>query len=146
MMSLSLLAQQDNGAGGVLAGLAGFVIVFWVLALLATAFWLWMLIAAITNLAFYHRFSAVSAVPQGHNLGHWVITVPVAGAGIIGSRGWSGWLWPGSEGARNQFPPCWRGWQGARLAVAGVNGKAAAEPPAPVRIPLTAANTPTVAI
>ena len=66
--------------------------------------------------------------------------------GIIPSRGWSGWLGRGSEGARNQFPPYWRGWQGARLAVAGVNGKAAAEPPAAGRIQLTAANTPTVAM
>ena len=42
------------------------------------------LIAAITNLAFYHRFSAVPAVPQGHHLGLWVVLVPVAGALIIG--------------------------------------------------------------
>jgi hypothetical protein len=49
MLNLSLLAQQDNGAGSLFAGLAGIVIVFRVLALLATVFWLWMLIAAITN-------------------------------------------------------------------------------------------------
>ncbi|HZL43447.1 MAG TPA: chloride channel protein, partial [Verrucomicrobiae bacterium] len=42
------------------------------------------LIAAITNLAFYQRFSAVSAVPQGHHLGLWVVLVPVAGALLIG--------------------------------------------------------------
>lgn len=42
------------------------------------------LIAAITNLAFYHRFSAASAVPQGHHLGLWVVLVPVAGALVIG--------------------------------------------------------------
>lgn len=42
------------------------------------------LIAAITNLAFYHRFSAAPVVPQGHHLGYWVILVPVAGAIIIG--------------------------------------------------------------
>ena len=42
------------------------------------------LIAAITNLVFYHRFSAVPAVPQGHHLGYWVVLVPVAGALIIG--------------------------------------------------------------
>src|SRR5664280_3331874 len=42
------------------------------------------LIAAITNLAFYHRFSAAPAVPQGHHLGLWVVLVPVAGALIIG--------------------------------------------------------------
>lgn len=42
------------------------------------------LIAAITNLAFYHRFSAAAAVPQGHHLGLWVVLVPVAGALVIG--------------------------------------------------------------
>ncbi len=42
------------------------------------------LIAAITNLAFYHRFSAAPAVPQGHHLGLWVVLVPVAGALVIG--------------------------------------------------------------
>ena len=40
---------------------------------------LW-LIATITNLAFYHRFSSLPAVPQEHHLGYWVIAVPVAGA------------------------------------------------------------------
>jgi CIC family chloride channel protein len=44
---------------------------------------LW-LIAAITNLAFYHRLSVAPAVPQGHGLGFWVVLVPVAGALIIG--------------------------------------------------------------
>jgi chloride channel protein, CIC family len=42
------------------------------------------LIAAITNLAFYHRFSATSAVPQGHHLGLWVVLVPVVGALVVG--------------------------------------------------------------
>jgi chloride channel protein, CIC family len=42
------------------------------------------LIAAITNLAFYHRFSAAPAIPQGNHLGYWVVLVPVAGALIIG--------------------------------------------------------------
>jgi CIC family chloride channel protein len=44
---------------------------------------LW-LIAVITNLAFYHRFSAVSVTPQGHHLGYWVVLVPMVGALIIG--------------------------------------------------------------
>src|ERR1039458_3347825 len=44
------------------------------------------LIAAITNLAFYHRFSAAPAVPQGHHLGLWVVLVPVAGALLIRSE------------------------------------------------------------
>jgi chloride channel protein, CIC family len=42
------------------------------------------LIAAITNLAFYHRLSASPAVPQGNHLGAWVVVVPVAGALVIG--------------------------------------------------------------
>src|ERR1035438_4657738 len=42
------------------------------------------LIAAITNLAFYHRFSTAPAIPSGHHLGFWVVLVPVAGALIIG--------------------------------------------------------------
>ena len=44
---------------------------------------LW-LIAAITNLAFYHRFSTATAMPQGNHLGYWVVLVPVIGALIIG--------------------------------------------------------------
>ncbi len=42
------------------------------------------LIAAITNLAFYLRFSAAPAIPQGHHLGLWVVLVPVVGALIVG--------------------------------------------------------------
>ena len=44
---------------------------------------LW-LIAAITNLAFYHRLSAAPAIPQGQQLGVWVVLVPVAGALVVG--------------------------------------------------------------
>ena len=44
---------------------------------------LW-LIAVITNLAFFHRFSAESALPQQSHLGYWVIIVPVIGALVIG--------------------------------------------------------------
>jgi H+/Cl- antiporter ClcA/predicted transcriptional regulator len=42
------------------------------------------LIAAITNLAFYHRFSTATALPLGNHLGYWVVLVPVAGALAIG--------------------------------------------------------------
>ncbi|HEX3797712.1 MAG TPA: chloride channel protein [Verrucomicrobiae bacterium] len=42
------------------------------------------LIAVITNLSFYQKFSSASAVPQGNHLGAWVIIVPVIGALIIG--------------------------------------------------------------
>lgn len=44
---------------------------------------LW-LIAAITNLAFFHRFSTAPVVPQDAHLGYLVIAVPVIGALIIG--------------------------------------------------------------
>lgn len=44
---------------------------------------LW-LIAVITNLAFFHRFSAALALPQNHHLGAWVVLVPVVGALIVG--------------------------------------------------------------
>ncbi len=42
------------------------------------------LIAAITNLSFYHRLSTQAVTPQGHHLGYWVVLVPVIGALIIG--------------------------------------------------------------
>lgn len=48
------------------------------------AFGLVRLIAIITNLAFYQRVSSAEAVPQGHQLGYWVILVPVVGALLIG--------------------------------------------------------------
>ena len=44
---------------------------------------LW-LIAVITNLAFFHRFSSAASIPADHHLGAWVILVPVAGALCIG--------------------------------------------------------------
>ena len=44
---------------------------------------LW-LIAVITNLAFFQRLSASTALPQQNHLGLWVIVVPVIGALIIG--------------------------------------------------------------
>ncbi|HVU07493.1 MAG TPA: chloride channel protein [Verrucomicrobiae bacterium] len=42
------------------------------------------LINVITNLSFYHRFSAANATPADHPLGIFVILVPVLGALIIG--------------------------------------------------------------
>jgi len=44
---------------------------------------LW-LIAVITNVAFFFRFSAAPVTPQGNHLGYWVIAIPVIGALIIG--------------------------------------------------------------
>jgi CIC family chloride channel protein len=51
-------------------------------ALLAKAL-LW-LIALITNIAYFQRFSALPGVPQEHHIGYWSIFVPVLGAIIIG--------------------------------------------------------------
>jgi H+/Cl- antiporter ClcA/predicted transcriptional regulator len=48
------------------------------------AYGLIWLIAAMTNLAFYHRWSAAPAVPQGNHLGWWVVLVPVVGGIAIG--------------------------------------------------------------
>lgn len=48
------------------------------------AYALTWLISVITHLAFYQRWSALPATPQGHHLGVWVIIVPVIGAVIIG--------------------------------------------------------------
>jgi CIC family chloride channel protein len=42
------------------------------------------LIALVTNLAFYGRFSTASVMPAGHHLGAWVIVVPVVGAVLVG--------------------------------------------------------------
>ncbi|MDB6110680.1 MAG: Chloride channel protein, partial [Pedosphaera sp.] len=42
------------------------------------------LIAVITNLAFFHRFSWLPVTPQEAHLGYGVILIPVAGALIIG--------------------------------------------------------------
>jgi H+/Cl- antiporter ClcA/CBS domain-containing protein len=44
---------------------------------------LW-LIAAITNLAFFHTLSARPSLPEQNHLGWWLLLVPVAGALIIG--------------------------------------------------------------
>jgi chloride channel protein, CIC family len=44
---------------------------------------LW-LIAVITNLSFFHRFSSLGALPEQHHLGLWVVLVPVIGAVVVG--------------------------------------------------------------
>ena len=51
-------------------------------ALVAKAL-LW-LIAAITNLAFFMRFSTAPVTPESNHLGIWVVAVPIAGAIAIG--------------------------------------------------------------
>jgi H+/Cl- antiporter ClcA len=54
-----------------------------VISALVAKFLLW-LIAVITNISFFHRFSSVNALPEYNTLGWWVILVPVVGAVIIG--------------------------------------------------------------
>lgn len=63
--------------------LSAMAIVLGIISSLVAYALLW-LIATITNLAFYQRFSSLPAVPQGHHLGYWVIGVPMVGALIIG--------------------------------------------------------------
>jgi hypothetical protein len=52
METLCVLAQQPDGGGGggdLLGGALGLACVFWVLAIVASLFWLWMLIDALMN-------------------------------------------------------------------------------------------------
>ncbi|HTO77399.1 MAG TPA: chloride channel protein [Thermoanaerobaculia bacterium] len=42
------------------------------------------LIAVITNLAYFHRYSSAFVSPAGHHLGEWSVLVPVVGGLIIG--------------------------------------------------------------
>jgi Phospholipase_D-nuclease N-terminal len=50
---MQLLALLDSalpeGGGGMVVGLGAFVLVIWALVILATVFWLWMLIDALVN-------------------------------------------------------------------------------------------------
>jgi CIC family chloride channel protein len=66
MILLSLLALPIGAIGAIVAKLL-----------------LW-LIALLTNVSFYGRFSAAPVTPEGNHLGYWVIAVPVLGALIIG--------------------------------------------------------------
>lgn len=63
--------------------LSAMAVVIGVISSLVAWVLLW-LIAVITNLAFFHRFSAVTALPQDSHLGAWIIIVPVIGALLIG--------------------------------------------------------------
>jgi Phospholipase_D-nuclease N-terminal len=49
MSSLCLLAQQPDEGGGLLGGALGLMCIVWMLVILASLFWLWMLIDALTN-------------------------------------------------------------------------------------------------
>lgn len=63
--------------------LSGMAVIIAGISTLVAAALLW-LIATITNLAFFHQWSANPALPQAHHLGYWVIAVPVVGALMIG--------------------------------------------------------------
>ncbi len=66
MVLISFLA----GGVGLLAGLIAYA--------------LYKLIGLFTNIAFYHRFTAEFISPRYHQLGGWVILVPVIGGIIVG--------------------------------------------------------------
>ncbi len=64
--------------------LSGMALVIGVVSAVVAKILIW-LIAVITNLAFFHRFSADATVtPQDAHLGLWVIPIPIIGALIIG--------------------------------------------------------------
>jgi CIC family chloride channel protein len=73
----------DHSACPRMVLLSAMALVVGAISSLAAYVLLW-LIAAITNLAFYQRWSAAAVTPQGHHLGWWVVVVPVIGALIIG--------------------------------------------------------------
>ncbi len=45
----ALFAQQDNGAGAAAGGILSFMLVVWILGILASLFWLWMLIDVLVS-------------------------------------------------------------------------------------------------
>ena len=47
--AMLVFAQDSPDAGGLLGGLFSFLCVLWVLAILASIFWVWMLIDALVN-------------------------------------------------------------------------------------------------
>jgi hypothetical protein len=49
MYMAALFAQQDNGAGALAGAALSLMVVVWILGLLATVFWLWMLIDVLTS-------------------------------------------------------------------------------------------------
>jgi len=52
MNAFTLFAQaapQVDGAAGLLGGVFGLMVVFWIIGIVATIFWLWMLLDALAN-------------------------------------------------------------------------------------------------
>jgi len=45
---LALIGENDGG-GALLGGLFSLIVVFWIFAAIATVFWLWMLVDALTS-------------------------------------------------------------------------------------------------
>lgn len=43
------LAAADDGSGAAVAGMGIFMLVFWVIAIVASIFWIWMLIDCLTS-------------------------------------------------------------------------------------------------
>ena len=48
-MEQIMLVAQEHAAGEVVGGILSLMVVFWIFAVLATVFWLWMLVDALTN-------------------------------------------------------------------------------------------------
>src|SRR5262245_681195 len=49
MDTLALLGQQPDGGGDLFGGAIGLMCDFWILAIVASIFWIWMLIDALMN-------------------------------------------------------------------------------------------------
>ena len=63
--------------------LAAMAVVVGAIGALVAAALVW-LIAVVTNLAYYQRFSSAFVSPAGHRMGAWSLLVPVAGGLVIG--------------------------------------------------------------
>lgn len=73
----------DYSTNGRVIQLTGMALIIGCISSVVAYVLIW-LIARITNLAFYHRWSSEAALPQGNHLGWWVILIPVCGAILIG--------------------------------------------------------------
>jgi len=63
--------------------LSGMALIIGAISALVAYVLVW-LIAVITNFAFYQQFSSVFQSPDHHQLGYWVVLVPIVGGVIIG--------------------------------------------------------------
>jgi CIC family chloride channel protein len=76
-------APREARRYGRLVRQSALAIVVAILASVAARALTW-LIGAVTNLAFYHRWSGAFTSPAGNQLGPWVILVPIVGGIIVG--------------------------------------------------------------